>query len=68
MTKPKSEFKGPSGCARCAGDLEYGREVEVEVRQADDVALVRVTADVCKRCGELLLRPGMSDHMLPLPG
>jgi YgiT-type zinc finger domain-containing protein len=55
---------GPSQCSRCGGELEYDREVEQEVRHGDDVALLRVRADVCTRCGEVLLHPGMTDRMV----
>ncbi|MEK6607383.1 MAG: hypothetical protein AABZ30_06965 [Myxococcota bacterium] len=34
------------------------------VREGDDVMLVRVTADVCRDCGEALLHPGMVDRMI----
>lgn len=52
---------GPSACPRCAGELDHGREVERSIREGNDVALVRVRADVCLRCGETLLHPGMVD-------
>jgi len=35
--------------------------MERSVREGNDVALVTVKADVCLRCGELLLHPGMAD-------
>jgi hypothetical protein len=34
------------------------------VRERDDVALVRVRADVCGDCGEALLHPGMADRLV----
>lgn len=54
---------GFSSCPRCGGELEYGKDLERQVRVADDVALVKVKADVCTRCGELLLHPGMVDRI-----
>ena len=46
--------EGLSACPRCGGELEYGREVQHPVREGNDMALVRVHADVCTRCGERL--------------
>ena len=54
---------GPSKCSQCAGALDYDREVEKAVRYKDDVALVKVRADVCTQCGERLYRPEMIDLM-----
>jgi len=54
----------PSMCPRCGGVLDYDRDVERSVREGNDVALVKVTADVCTRCGELLLHPGMADRLV----
>lgn len=55
--------QGPRACPRCGGDLDYGRQVERSVREGTDVALVMVEADVCLRCGETLLHPGMADAL-----
>ena len=55
--------QGPTACPRCGGDLDYGRQVERSVREGNDVALVTVKADVCLRCGEILLHPGMVDAL-----
>ena len=54
---------GPSKCPRCGGALDYDCEIEKAVRYKDDVALVRVRADVCAQCGERLFRPEMVDLM-----
>lgn len=54
----------PSKCPRCGGALDYDREVDRSVREGNDVALVKVTADVCTRCGELLLHAGMTDRLV----
>ncbi len=54
---------GPSQCPRCGGALDYDREVEKAVRYNDDMALVKVRADVCTQCGERLFRPEMIDLM-----
>ena len=53
----------PSKCPLCGGTLEADREVERVVREGDDVALVRVRADVCGDCHEALLHPGMVERM-----
>jgi YgiT-type zinc finger domain-containing protein len=53
--------QGPRACPRCGGDLDRGRYVERSVREGNDVALVTVQADVCQRCGEILLYPRMVD-------
>jgi hypothetical protein len=50
-------------CTHCGGELEYDRELERYVRVGNDVALVTVRADVCHRCGEVLLHPGMIEKM-----
>jgi YgiT-type zinc finger domain-containing protein len=54
---------GPSKCPQCGGALDYDRKVERAVRYKDDVALVKVRADVCTQCGERLYRPEMVDVM-----
>ena len=54
---------GPSMCTRCGGELEYGRELERYVHEGNDVAVVTVSADVCRRCGEVLLHPGMAEKL-----
>ncbi len=51
--------QGPTACPRCGGELDRDRQVERSVREGTDVALVNVVADVCSRCGETLLHPGM---------
>jgi YgiT-type zinc finger domain-containing protein len=51
--------QGLTACPRCGGDLDSARQVERSVREGTDVALVNVVADVCSRCGETLLHPGM---------
>jgi len=48
-------------CPRCGGDLDRGRYVERSVREENDVAMVTVQADICRRCGETFLYPGMVD-------
>ena len=53
-----------SHCPRCQGPLEYDRDIERPVREGNDVALVKVLADVCTRCGEILLHPGMADRLV----
>lgn len=53
--------QGPSGCPRCGGDLDCGRYVERSIRESNDVALVTAQADICRRCGETYLYPGMVD-------
>lgn len=55
---------GPSKCPRCAGELEYGKQIEWSVREGTDVALVTVTADVCTRCGERLVTAAMGDKLV----
>jgi Zn-finger nucleic acid-binding protein len=55
---------GPRACARCGGELDRGRELDRLVRHADDVALVKVRADVCALCGEVLLNPGMTGLLI----
>jgi YgiT-type zinc finger domain-containing protein len=54
---------GPSMCTRCGSELEYGRELERYVHEGNDVAVVKVQADVCRRCGEVLLHPGMVEKL-----
>ncbi len=54
----------PERCPLCGGYLEPDREVDRVVREGDDVALVRVQADVCGDCGEVLLHPGMADRVV----
>ena len=54
----------PSRCPRCGGELDYDQELERAVRGGNDVAIVLVKADVCQRCGEALLHPGMADRIL----
>lgn len=55
--------EGLSKCPRCGGELEYDREVQHPVREGNDVALVRVHADVCTRCGERLFNPDMTERL-----
>jgi YgiT-type zinc finger domain-containing protein len=55
--------EGPLKCPRCGGTLEHDREVEKPLVQGDDVALVRVLADVCTQCGERLFRPEVVEWM-----
>ena len=55
---------GPQACARCGGELERLRELDRLVRHNNDVALVKVRADVCSLCGEVLLTPGMAGLLL----
>jgi len=55
--------QGPAACPRCGGELDLGRLIERSVREGDDVALVTVQADICLRCGETLLYPGMMDRL-----
>jgi YgiT-type zinc finger domain-containing protein len=55
--------QGPGVCPRCAGELDRGRHIERSVREGNDVALVTVQADICLRCGETLLHPGMVDRL-----
>jgi len=55
--------EGLSMCPRCGGELDYGRAIEWPVREGNDVAIVKVEADVCTRCGEQLLYPGMVDKL-----
>ena len=55
--------QGPSACPRCGGELDRGRLIERSVREGNDVALVTVQADVCLRCGEVLLYPGMVERL-----
>lgn len=43
-------------CPVCSGDV-ITKEVEQLVRGGDDVAIVRVQADVCVQCGERLFSP-----------
>jgi YgiT-type zinc finger domain-containing protein len=47
-------------CPRCGGELDRARDVVRDVREGNDVALVTVRADVCPRCAEVLLHPGVS--------
>jgi YgiT-type zinc finger domain-containing protein len=53
--------EGPSVCPKCGGELDRGRYIERSVREGNDVALVTVKADICRRCGEVYLYPGMVD-------
>ena len=53
--------QGPSVCPRCGGEIDYGLYVERNVREGNDVALVTLKADICRRCGEVYLYPGMVD-------
>ena len=55
---------GPTGCVRCGGGLERGRQIERLVREGNDVAIVAVRADLCPLCGEQLLNPGMVGLLL----
>ena len=55
---------GPRGCARCGGELDRGRELDRLVRHGNDVAVVKVRADVCPLCGDVLLNPGMVGVLL----
>ena len=50
---------GPEKCPLCGGAVEPDREIDELVREGDDVAVVRVRADVCGDCGEAMLHPGM---------
>lgn len=54
---------GPTCCPRCGGDVDHDREVEQAVREGGDVAIVSVRADLCSRCGEVLLHPGMVERL-----
>ena len=54
---------GLSKCPRCGGELEYDREAQHPVRECHDVALVRVHADVCSRCGDRLFNPDMTERL-----
>jgi len=56
-------MSGPAKCPSCGGTVEPDREVDQVVREGDDVALVRVRADVCLDCHEVLLHPGMVERM-----
>jgi YgiT-type zinc finger domain-containing protein len=56
-------MSAPSQCPLCGGTVEPDREVDQVVREGDDVALVRVRADVCLDCHEVLLHPGMATRM-----
>ena len=47
-------------CTNCGGALDYGREHVHRLGQGNDVALVRVQADICTQCGEVLLPPASS--------
>ena len=51
-------------CLLCGGTVEPNREVDQVVREGDNVALVRVRADVCRDCHEVLLHPGMATRMV----
>ncbi|MBI3271644.1 MAG: YgiT-type zinc finger protein [Planctomycetes bacterium] len=51
-------------CPLCGGLVKPDQEVERVVRERDDVAIVRVRADVCADCGEALLHPGMADRIV----
>jgi YgiT-type zinc finger domain-containing protein len=53
--------QGPSVCPWCGGELDRGHYVERNVREGNDVGLVTVKADICRRCGEVYLYPGMVD-------
>ena len=55
---------GPVGCVRCGAELDYSREIDRLVREGNDVGIVRVRADVCPLCGEVLLNPGMPGLLL----
>jgi YgiT-type zinc finger domain-containing protein len=55
--------QGPTVCPRCGGELDRGRYIERSVREGNDVALVTVQADICLRCGETFLYPGMVDRL-----
>ena len=52
-----------SKCPRCGGSLDHDREVEKAIRYKDDVALVKVTADICTQCGERVFAPPMVELM-----
>jgi len=54
----------PNKCWRCLGELKLDQEVQIQVREGDDVGFVTVRADVCEQCGERLLHPGMSARLL----
>lgn len=54
----------PTDCFRCGGELEQDQQLERPVRAGNDVAIVKVTADVCSKCGEVLLHPGMANRLL----
>lgn len=55
--------QGLSACPRCGGELDYGRQLEKSLREGNCVTLVKVRADVCLRCGEVLLHPGMVEGL-----
>lgn len=54
----------PRHCPLCGGSVEPDRDIERLVREGEDVALVRVRADVCGDCGEVFLHPGMADRIV----
>jgi YgiT-type zinc finger domain-containing protein len=58
--------EGPGACPRCGGvgTIQYGRRLDRPVVVGHDVAIVAITADVCERCGETLLHPGMVDRLI----
>lgn len=55
---------GPQTCPRCGGAVEPDRDVEELVREGDDVAVVRVCADVCGECGEALFHASSVERLL----
>jgi hypothetical protein len=55
---------GPRTCVRCGGALDRSREIDRLVREGNDVGIVRVRADSCALCGEILLNPGMAGVLL----
>ena len=56
-------MSAPAQCPLCGGTLEPDREVDQGVREGDDVVLVRVRADVCGDCHQVLLHPGMASRL-----
>lgn len=64
MTSNKDE--NLKKCPLCGGGLENKRITHAQQYQGRIVILENVPAEVCRQCGEVLLRPGVLDRLQDL--
>ena len=53
-------------CPLCGGSLEERRITHAQQYQGRIVILENVPAEVCRQCGEVLLRPGVLERLQDL--